>query len=101
MKCTSRSPAVLAQQLAHLNSRYALHRVFWKCWLIGKAMLPLDHKAGFMVFLKTIKLAQLTHMNSYLVLQCPVALAQAKLHHCIRILKGLKPPFGWKAYLNN
>lgn len=27
MKCTSTSPAVLAQQLVHLNSRYVLHRV--------------------------------------------------------------------------
>lgn len=61
----------------------------------------LDHKAGFMVFLKTIKLAQLTHTNSYRVLQCPISLAQAKLHHCIRILKGLKQPFSWRAYLNN
>lgn len=30
MKCTSTSPAVLAQQLAHLNSRYGLHSVFWE-----------------------------------------------------------------------
>ena len=74
---------------------------FWKRWLIGKAMLLLDHKTGFMVFLKTIKLAQLTHMNSYRVLRCPISLTQAKLHCCIRILKGLKQPFSWRAYLNN
>lgn len=62
---------------------------FWKRRLIRKAMLLLDHNTGFMVFLKTIKLAQLTHTNTYRGSQCPISLARAKLHHSIRILKGL------------
>lgn len=40
MKCTSTSPAVLAQQLAHLNSRYALRRVFLEMLAYQKSNAP-------------------------------------------------------------
>lgn len=40
MKCTFRSPAMLAQQLAHLNSRYVLHRVFLEMLAYRKSNAP-------------------------------------------------------------